>query len=75
MKLLTLILTIYFITLNCKAQDSIGSYLNSVKQEILENEQIIPDSIIDNYNIVFIGETHGFSDNYKIASKFIKDYK
>jgi len=75
MKHFTLFLSIYFIILNCEAQDSIGVYLNSVKQEFLTSEQIMPDSIVTNYNIVLIGETHGFSGNYKIATKFIKEYK
>ena len=75
MKYLTLLLTIYLITLSCKAQDSISTYLNTVRQDFLASEQVMPDSIVNNYDIVFIGETHGFSDNYKIASKFIKEYK
>ncbi|WP_461631544.1 TraB/GumN family protein [Labilibaculum euxinus] len=75
MKQLILFFSIYLLTINCKAQDSIVDYLNLVKQEFSLQEQLIPDSVVEKYNIVFIGETHGFNDNYKVAYKLIKEYK
>jgi len=75
MKHLTLFLTIYCITINCKSQDTIVDYLNSVKQDFRVQERIISDSIINNYDIVLIGESHGFKDNYEVAYKLIREYK
>ncbi|WP_321298980.1 ChaN family lipoprotein [Marinifilum fragile] len=75
MKHLTLILTIYLITINCKSQDTIVDYLKAVQQDFRTQERVFTDNVINNYDIVFIGEAHGFKDNSEIAYKLIKEYK
>ena len=66
---------ICLLNLASDAQDSLVSYLHSVKKDFNNCEDIIADSISNKYDLILIGETHGFRDNYKVALKLINEYK
>ena len=59
---------------NCFSQSDINEYLNDVKIDF-NKSSILPESIISENDIILIGETHGFRDNYTIAYQFISEYK
>jgi hypothetical protein len=60
--------------LNAIGQVNILQYLDSVHVDFNEPD-IISDHVIQDYDILFIGETHGFHDNYTIAWKMIREFK
>lgn len=74
MKYLSSLLFLCIVQLAVYAQQSSTAYLEKVKVDFEENE-LITDEVIANNDILLIGETHGFQDNYKIAFKLISEYK
>ena len=69
-----ILIPLFFLSSFLWAQMDISSYLNLVKVDF-QQPNLIPDSVIQNYDVILIGETHGFHDNYTIAWKLIKEYK
>lgn len=56
------------------AQLSAPEYLEEVKVNFSQKEVMTPE-VYSDFDIVLIGETHGFSKNYEIGFKLIKEYK
>lgn len=67
-------ITFFGLSTLLNAQQSTTEYLVSVAKDFNEPE-LIPDSILQNYDLFFVGETHGFHDNYRIAWKMIQEFK
>jgi len=75
MKKISLLLIFCCSLLTGHAQDSISTYLERVKTDFRSAERIIPDRICTDYDLVLVGESHGFEANYEIAFKLIQEYK
>jgi len=75
MKQIILNITFLLLVISVNAQDSIVGYLNSVKKNFATEKWLINDSVLMESDIVFIGETHGFKDNYKVGLRLIEEYK
>lgn len=70
---------ILLILLSCKlsifAQNETSSFLNQNKLDVNQSSNLINDDVINNYQIVLVGETHGFKENYDVETKLLKEYK
>lgn len=70
-----MLIGIFFVYSNSCAQNTPKAYLNAVGVNFFDNQEVIYPDVASNYDIVLIGETHGFSKNYEIAFKLIKEFK
>lgn len=57
------------------SQNSQKHYLEKVGVDVFKEKELIHQNVVSNYDIILIGETHGFSKNYEVGLKMIKEFK
>lgn len=79
MRKIIIITFLTFVLAQAKSQEKSSNncieYLKKVKTDFYLNKDLMTDSIINTHQLFFIGETHGFQDNYTLAFKLIEEFK
>ncbi len=79
MRKIFIIILLTFVLTKAKSQEDSPNdclrYLKEVMTDFSANTDLMTDSIVDNHQLFFIGEIHGFQDNYKLAYKLIEEFK